>query len=66
MYRNLKSPRTSIEVNKSVQGETIENKVRRIVENKEPIKDGAPLIYTARQAGVNPGYDIRLVPTRRK
>ena len=31
------------------EGETIENKVRRITENKEPIKDAAPLTYTQKK-----------------
>ena len=38
--------------------EYIEEKVRRITENKEPIKDGAPIIYTERKDGVNPAYNI--------
>lgn len=41
------------------EGESIEEKVRRIVENKEPIKDGAPLIYTEKKNGVIPAYDVR-------
>lgn len=49
----------SIKKNDSVEGETIEMKIRRIVENKEPIKDGAPLIYTERSEGVKAGYNIR-------
>lgn len=40
-------------------GETIETKVTRIVENKEPITDGAPIIYTKRDDGVIPAYNIR-------
>lgn len=40
-------------------GESIEEKVKRIVENKEPITDGAPIIYTKREDGVLPGYNIR-------
>ena len=27
--------------------------------NKEPLKDGAPMIYTERKAGVLPEHDIR-------
>lgn len=50
---------TSINHNESYEGETIENKVARIVENKEPISDGAPIIYTERKDGIMPGYDIR-------
>lgn len=41
------------------EGEPIEKKVRRIVENKEPISDGAPIVYTEKKDGVLPQYDIR-------
>lgn len=40
-------------------GESIEIKVRRITENNEPITDGAPIIYTNRDDGVLPAYNIR-------
>lgn len=40
-------------------GESIENKVKRITENNEPITDGAPIIYTNRDDGVLPAYNIR-------
>lgn len=40
-------------------GERIETKVRRITENNEPITDGAPIIYTNREDGVLPAYNIR-------
>lgn len=40
-------------------GESIEEKVRRITENNEPITDGAPIIYTNRNDGVLPAYNIR-------
>lgn len=40
-------------------GESIEKKVARITENKEPITDGAPIIYTKREDGVIPAYNIR-------
>ena len=32
------------------EGESIETKVKRITENNEPITDGAPIIYTNREA----------------
>lgn len=41
------------------EGETIETKVRRITENKEPIKDAAPLVYTKKADGVLPQFNIR-------
>ena len=40
-------------------GESIETKVKRITENNEPITDGAPIIYTNREDGVLPAYNIR-------
>ena len=42
-----------------IDGETIEDKCKRLVESKEPIKDGAPILYTERKDGVLPAYDIR-------
>lgn len=50
---------TSLVVNNSVEGETIEHKIERIIENNEPISDSAPIIYTERKDGVLPQYDIR-------
>lgn len=41
------------------EGEYLEEKVRRLTENGEPIEDGAPIIYTERKNGVNPAYNIR-------
>lgn len=50
---------TSISRNTQYKGETIERKVRRVTNNKEPIGDGAELIYTERSEGVKGDYDIR-------
>ena len=44
---------------KAKEGEWIEEKVRRVVENGEPIEDGAPIVYTERKDGVQPEYNIR-------
>lgn len=41
------------------EAETIEEKVRRIVDEKEPIEDGAPIIFQPRGEGVRPEFDIR-------
>lgn len=51
-----KTPMNPIE---TFEGEFIEEKVARVVENKEPIEDGAPIIYTERKDGVIPAYNIR-------
>lgn len=59
MYKKQKAEATSINVNKSYEGERIEEKIMRITNNKEPISDGAPIVYTERNEGVKPEYDIR-------
>lgn len=51
--------KTSINVNESSEGETIEQKIERIVTNGEPIEDSAPIIWQERKEGINPAYDIR-------
>lgn len=59
MYNKQQPNKTTIKVNQSIEGETIEKKMRRIVNNKEPITDASPVIFTERKDGVEPGYDIR-------
>lgn len=59
MYKIPKMAQPSIKINTSTEGETIENKIERIVNNKEPIKDGAPLIYTERKDGIKASTNIR-------
>ena len=59
MYKQNKPQKTSIKINQGYEGETIEQKINRIVNNNEPITDGAPLIYTERKHGVQPDYNIR-------
>ena len=41
------------------EGELIEEKVARLTQEKSPINDGAPIIYTERKDGVLPAYNIR-------
>ena len=59
MYKTPKFGNSLIKRYKVTEGETIEMKVERIVQNKEPIKDGAPLIYQEGKEGVMPAYNIR-------
>lgn len=59
MYKPSRPSKTTIEINNSYVGESIEDKVTRILSNKEPITDGAPIIYTERKDGVQPAYNIR-------
>lgn len=52
---------TSLKINTSYEAESIEQKVRRMLNNKEPIKqiDGSQMIYEERKDGINPNHDIR-------
>jgi hypothetical protein len=59
MYEKPKFGMTRVRVNNSVIGETLEQKIERIVNNNEPIKDGAPLLYTDRSEGVRASTNIR-------
>ena len=59
MYKTPIMHKSLIRVKQSVEGEAIELKVKRLIENKEPIKDGSPLVYTERSKGVDPAHNIR-------
>lgn len=60
MYKlNTNQPETTIQCNEGYEGESIEEKIDRILNNNEPISDGAPLVYTERKDGVRPEYDVR-------
>ena len=51
--------KSNLNANCTFEGETIETKVRRVIDNKEPIEQISPIIYTERKNGVEPQYDIR-------
>lgn len=40
-------------------GETLIKKIQRILDENEPLKDGAPMIYTPKQAGVRDDCNVR-------
>lgn len=59
---NVKKIRSNIFENMIEEPEVGENiiiKVRRIIDENEPLEDGAPLIYTPKADGVRPEHDIR-------
>ena len=58
-YKPQRPNKTTINKNTAVEGESIEQKMARVTQNKEPIKDGATPIYTKRGDGVQPEHDIR-------
>ena len=51
--------KSQLKSNEVYEGETIETKVSRIINEKAPIEDGAPIIFTERTDGVLPSYNIR-------
>lgn len=59
MKKTAKFRRTTINANESVEGETLETQIERMLENKEPVIGQAPLIYSERKDGVLAGYNIR-------
>lgn len=59
MFNTREPGQSSIRCNESTEGEFIEAKVRRIMDQNEPITDGAPLLYTERKNGVMWETDIR-------
>ena len=52
MYKKPYYHKTQLKSQTQTEGESIERKVKRLIENKEPIKDGSPLIYTEHKDGV--------------
>lgn len=59
MYKRTINLGTGFRVNESLQGERIEEKVERLVNNREPIRDASPIIYTEKKDGVLPAYNPR-------
>ncbi len=59
MYRKVIYVISNIGSVEKVEGETIEMKMERVLDNGEPITDGAPEIYTERSKGVMSAYNIR-------
>ena len=59
MYKVPKFAKSRIKGEKRATGETIEQRVERIMSNREPIVDSSPRIYTDRKDGVRPELNIR-------
>ncbi len=59
MYKYKRGSKNYVKGVVKLEGEPIEHKIERIVSNKEPIKDGAPEIFTERKDGVLSAYNIR-------
>jgi hypothetical protein len=58
-YKYRKPYKSKLGSIEKLEGEPIEHKIERILNNKEPIKDGAPDIFQDRGEGVLSAYNIR-------
>lgn len=60
MYKKLnKSSKSKISFTPTIEGESIEEMLRRITANKEPIPQNVADIFTPKDEGVLPEYNIR-------
>ena len=51
--------KTLLKVNDAYEAVSLEKKIEKIINSKEPIDETAPIIYTERKHGVKPEYNIR-------
>ena len=62
MYNHIKKLPTNecpFETTEMYVGESIETKIRRMAEEREPIKDAVGLIHTEEVDGVQSDYNVR-------
>ena len=58
-YRKVEYIISEIGSCETYEGETIEQKIERVIHGDEPIEDGAPEIFTEKADGVIAAYNIR-------
>ncbi len=58
-YKKVIYVNSRMESVEKLEGETIEQKMERVLDNGEPISDGAPEIFTEKAKGVLAAYNIR-------
>ena len=51
--------KTLFKINDAYEAVSLEKKIEKIMNSKEPIDETAPIIYTERKKGVQPEYNIR-------
>lgn len=59
MYKKQTQIKTSIISNDSVEGETIETRIERLLNNGDEVIEGKELIYTRPEDGVIASFNIR-------
>lgn len=59
MYKPKMQKMRLLKVNNTYEAEGLEQKLRRMTENKEPITDEVETAFTNKKDGVMPAFDIR-------
>lgn len=59
MYKPKIKKMRLLKVNNTYEAEGLEQKLRRMTENKEPITDEIETVFTNKKDGVLPAFDIR-------
>lgn len=59
IYSRTKWARTAMNTTEAFEGESIEEKIRRVTESNAPIEAVSPMIYTERKEGVRADTNIR-------
>ena len=59
MKKGMIYPKSQIIVTATAEGKSIEEEIRKMIQNKEPIQATAKINYTERKEGVLPQYNIR-------
>lgn len=59
MYKPKMQKMRLLKVNNTYEAEGLEQKLRRMTENKEPITDEVETVFTNKKDGVMPAFDIR-------
>ena len=58
-FRNIEPVKSCIKSIVTYEGEFLERKLQRVIQNNEAITEGAPIIYTDKAKGVQPAYNHR-------
>lgn len=59
MYKKVRPSKGTLRVYEGYIAESLEDKISRMMNNKEPIGESTEMRFTERKDGVRPEYDIR-------
>ena len=61
-YRVKGFTKTGLNINNSIEGESIERNLERIIENKEPVDNSRGLVYTEEKNIINKyGQNLKII-----